>query len=239
MAITKTDVLDTLADARLASIRFRVGPVTVSAAGYRKVAEYIEADAIKIKVGGKGTDPSYFMDSNTLRFPSDSESSNERRATILHECTHALIDIEELHVLRLEGEVAAHLAQYAYLMRLNGNPPFDDSDKAAVADALRRIHASKHPVSVIQVAFIHNLHNAKGFDKTIEHKFVSKLFKDIAGVYADVGDRAWLTDLGVPPTAEMGLRRVLEYAIRRTKSPRPPPRSPFDLPARRRERTLL
>src|SRR6202011_5216793 len=43
------------------------------------------------------------------------------RALLLHECTHAIVDVEKDDITQLTNEVAAYLAQHTYLLLANPN----------------------------------------------------------------------------------------------------------------------
>jgi hypothetical protein len=112
--ITKNDVLAVLEDPNLTHINFTVGNITVNHQGYRHVYDYIKADDIQV-IPGKESVAYYDGRRNTL----ETQSGNPPlqlpdRVQILHECTHALVDIRGLNVLRLHDEVAAYLAQVTY-----------------------------------------------------------------------------------------------------------------------------
>src|SRR5215510_7800206 len=126
MPIDKDEVLRVLRDGDLSKISFSVGAITVDAEGYRNVAAYIEAKDIKVV---PGTEALAFYDghSNTITTSAGNPQLDVGgSAQLLHECTHAIVDIDRLDVLRLDDEVAAYLAQLTY-MRLKppvqGFPP--------------------------------------------------------------------------------------------------------------------
>lgn len=126
MPIGKDEVLRVLRDEDLNKLSFSVGAITVDAEGYRNVAAYIAAKDIKVV---PGTEAIAFYDghSNTITTPAGNPPLDAGgSAQLLHECTHAIVDIDRLDVLRLDDEVAAYLAQLTY-MRLkppiHGFPP--------------------------------------------------------------------------------------------------------------------
>jgi hypothetical protein len=118
MPITRKEVLEVARDPRLRNISFSVGPVNVNASEYGDVGDYIQSGAISVKPGSE-TKSKYFPQINTLvTKKADPPLAAEPRSAILHELTHAISDIHKLKITRLNDEVAAYLAQFAYLMIL-------------------------------------------------------------------------------------------------------------------------
>src|SRR5437588_4835437 len=121
MAITKQDVLEVLGDAKLNWLRFSVGPINVNAFEYEKVADLIASGAIKVVPWEKNYSQ-YVPLSDTLMTRSGTLDL-QGRTNIVHECTHAISDINEVNVTRLTDETAAYLAQMAYLLLLDPDQP--------------------------------------------------------------------------------------------------------------------
>lgn len=118
MPITKTDVLHVLDDPTLRAIRFSVGPIQVNSVEYDKVSDYIEAGAIEV-VPTRKSYSMYRPQEDTLYTRDGNPPLDEpRRSNLLHECTHAIADINQYDVARLTEEVAAYLAQLTYFMIL-------------------------------------------------------------------------------------------------------------------------
>jgi hypothetical protein len=119
MSITKANVVDVLKNSPvLARICFHVGEITVDNVGYQKVREYIEHDQIAV-VPGNDAVAFYDGNANTLITQAGKAPlSDGDKAQIVHECTHAMIDIRGIRVRRLVDEVAANLAQTVYLWML-------------------------------------------------------------------------------------------------------------------------
>ena len=123
MPITKEDVLQVLGDPRLHSIRFSVGPIQVNSVEYDKVSDYIESGAIDI-VPGKGKVSKYIPQKDTLITRESSPPLDENvRSNLLHECTHAVSDINKCDVTRMTDEAAAYIAQITYLLLLMPSLP--------------------------------------------------------------------------------------------------------------------
>jgi hypothetical protein len=118
MPITKIDVLQVLDDPILRAIRFSVGPIQVNAVEYDKVSDYIESGAIDVVPTTKNYSM-YRPQEDTLYTRDGNPPLDElRRSNLLHECTHAITDINQYDVTRLADEVAAYLAQLTYFMIL-------------------------------------------------------------------------------------------------------------------------
>ena len=97
-------------------MRFSVGALTVSYEEYQNVAEYIKDDDIKV-IPGTSSVAQYDGSLNAIITQKEQRKPLDvgDRAQILHECTHAIVDVNELDIRRLEEEVAAYLAQSMYI----------------------------------------------------------------------------------------------------------------------------
>ena len=123
MPITKEDVLQVLDDPKLHSIRFSVGPIQVNSVEYDKVSDYIESDAIEV-VPGKAKVSKYIPQRDTLITRNGNPPLDENvRSNLLHECTHAISDINKCDVTRLTDEAAAYIAQLTYALLLRPSLP--------------------------------------------------------------------------------------------------------------------
>ncbi|MCW5746527.1 MAG: hypothetical protein KIT36_10050 [Alphaproteobacteria bacterium] len=119
MPIEKADVLAVLGDPMLRRIHFSVGPINVNSSEYDKVADYIGADAIQVKPG-RSSVAIYLPQINTLRTRrGEPPLGLDARTNLVHECTHAISDINKCNVTRMTDEAAAYLAQIAYLLLLD------------------------------------------------------------------------------------------------------------------------
>jgi hypothetical protein len=103
---------------------FSVGPINVNAEEYDNVADYIESGAISVVPGSSKTESKYHPPSDTFYTRKTDPPLNwEVRSNILHECTHAISDINYVKVTRMMDEAAAYLAQLAYVSLIN--PSYD------------------------------------------------------------------------------------------------------------------
>lgn len=122
MSLTLGDVLDTLNDDVTLCMYFWVGPIYVSGIGYRMVRDNIYDGSIMV-VEGDPHQTLAFYDSSKDVLTTQAGTSPpdlDQRALLLHECTHALIDVLNVpSVTRHVDELAAYIAQHVYLLRSN------------------------------------------------------------------------------------------------------------------------
>lgn len=211
MPITKTDVLDVLNDPRLANMNFSVGPITVNAEEYRNVAAYIEAGDIRVI---PGAEPIAYYDGrlNTIETPAGNPPLNlGQRAQLLHECTHAIVDIDRLHVLVLDDEVAAYIAQLTY-MWIASPGPFPRPIPPATLGPLMRLMTA-----VAQIIQRYELHTSKGIGARISELDVAGLRRAVHAVPAYRNIKPAQTNnaqnLGVPASDANNQIGRLQHAI--------------------------
>jgi hypothetical protein len=119
MPLTESDVLDTLDDGIVSSLDFTVGPVRISGARYRILRDNILAGNLMVT---PGTGDLAFYNNTTdilTTQKGDSPPNIFARALLLHECTHALVDLfhGDNSVTVHANELAAYLVQDIYTMR--------------------------------------------------------------------------------------------------------------------------
>jgi hypothetical protein len=122
MSLTTADVLDTLNDSVTLGMYFWVGPIFVSGIGYRLVRDNIYGGSIMVLEGAANQTLAFYNSSTDVLTTQTgtSPASLEQRALLLHECTHALIDVFNTSgVTRHIDELAAYIAQLVYTMRSN------------------------------------------------------------------------------------------------------------------------
>jgi len=122
MPITKDDVLKTLNDPALGRISFSLGQIKVNAEEFRKVADCIYAGDITVTSGNDALAyySSHLNELITQRGNPPLDYTD--RAQLLHECTHAIVDINQWSVLRLHDEVAGYLTQMTYSLIADFSP---------------------------------------------------------------------------------------------------------------------
>jgi hypothetical protein len=124
MALTTRDVLTTLNDSVTLNMFFFVGPIYVSAIGYRWVRDYIYRGNIEVLGGAAGQNLAFYNNQTDILTTQDGipPANLDQRALLLHECTHALVDVLNLTaVTRHIDELAAYIAQHVYILRSNPN----------------------------------------------------------------------------------------------------------------------
>lgn len=133
MPLTVDDVTDTLRDPVTAGMDFRLGPIHISGQNFNLVREHILAGNILVVSGTQGL-AFYNKGTDILTTQAGNSPANlENRAQLLHECTHALVDVfaNGMKVTRHMDELASYIVQHVYIMRSNptwvvgpNNPPW-------------------------------------------------------------------------------------------------------------------
>jgi hypothetical protein len=120
VALTTNGVLATLNDSVTLNMYFFVGPIFVSAIGYRLVRDSIYSGDIEVLQGASGQNLAFYNNKTDILTTQDGTppADLDQRALLLHECTHALIDAFNLTaVTRHIDELAAYIAQHVYILR--------------------------------------------------------------------------------------------------------------------------
>jgi len=121
MPLNESDVLNTLGDPITAGMDFWIGPVHISGKSYGVLRDHILARNILV-VGGTQTLAHYDGRTDVLTTQIGNSPANlQERALLLHECTHALVDVftSDIKVTRHVDELACYFAQLVYMMRSN------------------------------------------------------------------------------------------------------------------------
>lgn len=175
MPIGKAEILAVLADPVLNRMNFAVGDIMINARQYKNVADYIADGDISVVVGNGAL---AFYDGNRNEIETqkgDPPLNLGDRAQILHECTHAIADIDGLDVLRLTDEVAAYLAQLTY-MELS-QPGLLPTGPRGPARPMGRL-----TMGVNAVIRKYELHKPKGFGVSISTLDIWNLANDVRRV---------------------------------------------------------
>jgi len=132
LALTLQDVLDTLNSYFVTQMDFWVDRVHVCERSYDEVRVLIESGDITVVEGTNPTNAFYDRNSDTLttqNVPSPPDIG--ARSLLLHECTHAIVDVQKLPITRLTNELVAYVAQTTYKLLANpiyavepNNPPW-------------------------------------------------------------------------------------------------------------------
>jgi hypothetical protein len=117
--LTKQDVVDTLNSYFVSQMNFRIERVHVSPQNYDEVRVLIEDGDIPV-VEGTASNAYYNPHTNILTTQNASPPADiDGRALLLHECTHAIVDVKKYDITRLTNETAAYIAQHTYLLLAN------------------------------------------------------------------------------------------------------------------------
>lgn len=122
MALTRQDVLDTLNSYFVTQMDFWVDKVHVCARSYDEVRTLIEDFDITVVEGTNPTNAYYNAKFDTLttqNVPSPPDVG--ARSLLLHECTHAIVDVQKLSITELTNEVTAYIAQTTYKLLADPN----------------------------------------------------------------------------------------------------------------------
>ena len=123
-SLTKSDVLAVLAESVTQSMDFYVSTVSIKGLGFTCVADKIRSGEIGVFEGRKNL--AFYNDALDVitTMKGTSPGTLSQRAQLLHECTHALIDI--LHpkgVTRHVDELSSYIVQEVYSSRTQPNRP--------------------------------------------------------------------------------------------------------------------
>ena len=124
MALGEIDVLKTLSDPLLQQMDFFVDSLHVRGSAYRKIFELIKDEQILVVEGTDPNEAHYDPQSDTIATQNVNPPPNLfNRSTLIHECTHAIKDMEHVTITALGNEAAAYLAQATYLLLSNPTEP--------------------------------------------------------------------------------------------------------------------
>ena len=217
MPLSKDDVLKALTDPRLNSMNFGVGPIVVNANAYLDVADYVRDDDIHVVPGNESL---AFYDGrlNTITTQAGNPPLNlADSAQLLHECTHAITDINNLDVLRLHDEAAGYIAQLTF-MSIADTKPFTP----------RAAHTKLSPqqnmiFTVQELIQKYNLTSPGSITVQIDDRDIQNLAKVIHTMpdYKDVGLTMPSHNGGVPITHNQ--MRALKAALTQAKRARNKP----------------
>lgn len=119
MSFTKGDVLNTLSDTVTLGMNFTIGAVHISGKSFATIRDHVKAENILVV---EGTETLAFYDAPTDILTTqvgNSPANLFQRSLLLHECSHALVDIfySDNTITRHNDEVAAYFVQMVYTLR--------------------------------------------------------------------------------------------------------------------------
>jgi outer membrane protein OmpA-like peptidoglycan-associated protein len=123
MPLGQMDVLTAVGDPVLNKMDFTVDGLHIRGEAYRKIFEYIRNDQILVVTGNNEGLASYNADTDTITTQkADSPPDLFNKSILVHECTHAIKDMEYVKMTAKANESAAYLAQAVYLLLHDANP---------------------------------------------------------------------------------------------------------------------
>ena len=146
MALRTEHVLMTLQDARLSNVDFWLGGLHINFGAYKQVADAIIANKIHVIPGDDPEWASYYSSAGVLKLKNGTEMNirantlvtqnattldDSERALLIHECTHAYVDLSYASATTsLSDEVAAYIAQVTFEMAVaKGQKPKRDGTR--------------------------------------------------------------------------------------------------------------
>ncbi|PSJ50778.1 hypothetical protein C7I84_28160 [Mesorhizobium ephedrae] len=123
MPLSDIDVLHALSEPVLQKMDFTVDGLHIRGEAYRKIFELIRDEQILVVVGDNPGLATYDPGSDTLTTQKgDSPPDLFNRSILIHECTHAIRDMEYVKMTAKSNEAAAYLAQATYLALSSAQP---------------------------------------------------------------------------------------------------------------------
>jgi len=122
MALGEFDVLKTLSDPVLQRMNFFVEHLHVEGSAYQKIFDLIQGEQILVQEGTDPNEADYDPKTDTLVTQNaNSPADLLNRSMLVHECTHAIKDMNQVTIMSLSNEAAAYLAQGTYILLSNPN----------------------------------------------------------------------------------------------------------------------
>lgn len=118
----KENVIQVLESYEATLIHFSLFGVTVNGSGYKNVAKKIadnRASVVKSSRMGNNIEGFYYDGSDIFKFRHNQPNSRKWKSSVIHEATHALVDLKRIIISRVDSEVLAYTAQCIYLRRSN------------------------------------------------------------------------------------------------------------------------
>ena len=123
MALKEIDVLKALSDPLLQRMNFFVDSVHVRGTAYQTIFDLIKDEQILVVEGKNPNRATYDPRTDTLETQNVNPPADLfNRSILIHECTHAIKDMEHVTITQLGNEAAAYTAQATYLLLSNSKP---------------------------------------------------------------------------------------------------------------------
>lgn len=115
-------VLRILQSPEAARVKFDLLGVEVNVREYRRIADKILEGTITVEldesVGRVGAAAQYSAERNVFRMGSHRFGAREWQSMVVHEATHAIVDVNKISITKIDDEVVAHVAHTLYLRRV-------------------------------------------------------------------------------------------------------------------------
>lgn len=115
-------VLRILQSPEVSHINFKLLGVEVSVRAYREIADKILEGSVTVEldetVARDGAAAKYSPRKNKFRMGSHRYGSREWQSAVVHEATHAIVDLRKIKISKIDDEVVAHVAHTLYLRRV-------------------------------------------------------------------------------------------------------------------------
>lgn len=166
MPLGEFDVIKALSDSLLKRIDFFVDDFHIRVEAYQRISDLIEDEQILVVEGKDPNKSTYNPATDTIatRYGANSPAGLDDRAMLIHECTHAIKDMEHVTITALGNEAAAYIAEATYLL-------LSDTNYTSTGD----LHKG-----ALDVARRFELHTTQGMRKHIDTSEIGPLFKTIA-----------------------------------------------------------
>lgn len=105
--------------AAIQKINFMLGGLKISPEGYGEIARLIETEdipVVSLMQSDNDVVAHYDPQKNTLALRSSQIGAHGARSWVIHECTHALVDLQCVMASQVEHECAAFIAQTMFLL---------------------------------------------------------------------------------------------------------------------------
>src|SRR5262245_54914450 len=136
MPLTEDDVRRALSDPILQKLDFWVDNVHIRAEAYNEIEDLIYREQILV-VAGTNPNLGHYQPRTDTITPRNAAPDVIGRSSMIHECTHALIDMDHATVTANTNEAAARIVQATYVLLSSPTAsipsPFDSFLAQAVA----------------------------------------------------------------------------------------------------------
>ena len=124
--LAKQTILKTLTDSALTKIKFKIDAYAVSPLLYNQVAQSIKNNKIRVEYNWNvGTSAYYYEKLNKIEVGFTAALTLTKRAQVIHECTHAVFDLNKYAKSTVATSEAAAFVAECLFARINSPRPND------------------------------------------------------------------------------------------------------------------